>query len=175
MLSDFSLVPLFVTPWTIVPRAPMSMGFSRLRQWSRVAISSSRVSSRPRDGTCVSYVSCITWWVLYHQCHLGSPSWRGGNRYRESNDSTQFPGLCLSIARENHIHSFQRPGHPMILQLPHYISSVQSNTSYKAPGHYWPQGNSSWLVIVSEGASLTTFGCVNSRLASYHAGTVVPE
>ena len=63
----------------------------------------------------------------------------------------------------------------MILYLPHYISSVQSNTSYKAPGHYWPQGNSSWLVIVSEGASLTTFGCVNSRLASYHAGTVVPE
>ena len=63
----------------------------------------------------------------------------------------------------------------MILQLTHYKGSAQSNTFYKAPGHCWPQGNYSWLVIVSEGASLTTFGCVNSRLESYHAGTVVPE
>ena len=34
---------------------------------------SSRRSSRPRDQTEVSYVSCIGCWVLYHQCHLGSP------------------------------------------------------------------------------------------------------
>ena len=31
-----------------------------------VAISSSRVSSQPRDRTPVSYVSCIGRWVLYH-------------------------------------------------------------------------------------------------------------
>ena len=27
----------------------------------------------PQDWTCVSYVSCIGRWVLYHYCHLGSP------------------------------------------------------------------------------------------------------
>lgn len=46
---------------------------------------------------------------------------------------------------------------------------IQSDTPYKV------QGNLDQLAIVIEGASLTAFGCVNSRLASYHAGTVVPE
>ena len=34
---------------------------------------SSRVSPWPKDGTRVSYVSCIDRWVFYHWCHLGSP------------------------------------------------------------------------------------------------------
>ena len=33
-----------------------------------------RVSSWPRDQTCISSVSCIGRWVLYHQHHLGSPA-----------------------------------------------------------------------------------------------------
>ena len=39
------------------------------------AMPSSRGSSQPRDQTCISYVSCISRWVLYHWCHLGSPRW----------------------------------------------------------------------------------------------------
>ena len=31
----FSHVQLFVTPWTVVRRAPLSMGFSRQEYWSR--------------------------------------------------------------------------------------------------------------------------------------------
>ena len=42
----------------------------RILEW--VAISFSRRSSRPRDQTCNSYVSCIGRWVLYHRHHLGS-------------------------------------------------------------------------------------------------------
>ena len=38
-----------------------------------VAISSFRGSSWPRDGTCVSYVSCIGRQILYHWHHLESP------------------------------------------------------------------------------------------------------
>ena len=34
-----------------------------------VAMPSSRASSQPRDQTCISYVSCIGRWVLYHQHH----------------------------------------------------------------------------------------------------------
>ena len=37
--------------------APLSMGFSRQEYWS--GLQGSRVSSQPRDGTHVSYVSCI--------------------------------------------------------------------------------------------------------------------
>ena len=37
---------------------------ARLLDW--VAISDSRGSSRPRDPTCVSCISCIGRWVLYH-------------------------------------------------------------------------------------------------------------
>ena len=35
------------------------------------AISFSRGSSRCRDRTCVSLVSCIGRWILYHERHLG--------------------------------------------------------------------------------------------------------
>ena len=44
---------------------------TRILEW--VAMPSSRGSSQPRDLTCVSYVSCISRRVLYHQHHLGSP------------------------------------------------------------------------------------------------------
>ena len=49
MLSHFSCVRLFATPWTIALHGnPLSMGFSRQElEW--VAISFSRGSSRPRD------------------------------------------------------------------------------------------------------------------------------
>ena len=45
---------------------------ARILEW--VAVSLSGGSSRPRDQTHVSYVSCIDRRVLYHQCHLGSLS-----------------------------------------------------------------------------------------------------
>ena len=34
MLSCFSCVPLFATPWTVAPQAPLSMWFSRQEYWS---------------------------------------------------------------------------------------------------------------------------------------------
>ena len=36
VLSHFSHVQLFVTPWTIAHQAPLSMGFSRQEYWSRL-------------------------------------------------------------------------------------------------------------------------------------------
>ena len=55
----FSHVRLFVTLWTVAHQAPLSMGSSQARTLEWVAISSSRGSSQPRDGTCISCVSCI--------------------------------------------------------------------------------------------------------------------
>ena len=36
MLSLFSCVQLFATPWTVAPQAPLSMGFPRQACWSGV-------------------------------------------------------------------------------------------------------------------------------------------
>ena len=36
MLSSFSLVQLFATPWTVDHQAPLSMEFSRQEYWSQV-------------------------------------------------------------------------------------------------------------------------------------------
>ena len=45
---------------------------ARILEW--VPMPSSRGSSQPMDQALVCYVSCIGRWVLYHQCHLGSPN-----------------------------------------------------------------------------------------------------
>ena len=37
VLSHFSCVQLFVTPWTVDLQAPLSMGFSRQEYWSGVS------------------------------------------------------------------------------------------------------------------------------------------
>ena len=58
LLSHFSHVRLFVTPWTVARQAPLSMGFSRQEYWSGLPCPPSRGSSPPRDQTHVSYISC---------------------------------------------------------------------------------------------------------------------
>ena len=45
-------------------------GISQARILEWVAISSSRGSSRSRDQTSISYISCIGKWILYHWANL---------------------------------------------------------------------------------------------------------
>ena len=44
---------------------------ARILEWATRP--SSKWSSWPRNRTAVSGISCIGRWVLYHQCHPGSP------------------------------------------------------------------------------------------------------
>ena len=64
ILSHFSCVQLFVTPWTVAHQAPLSLGSSRKDYWSGLPCPPPGESSRPRDRTCVSYLSRIGGWVL---------------------------------------------------------------------------------------------------------------
>ena len=57
-IQSLSHVQLFASPWTINPKSPLFMGFSWQEYFKWVAISYSTVSSQPRDGTCISWVSC---------------------------------------------------------------------------------------------------------------------
>ena len=70
VLSYFSHVRLrhYVTPWTVAGQAPLIMGFSRQKYWSRLPC------YPPERSNPVSCVSCIGRRVLYHQHHLGSPN-----------------------------------------------------------------------------------------------------
>ena len=54
---------------------PASSVHGILQAWILVwvAISSCKVSSQPRDGNFVSYISCIGRWVLYHKPQPGKP------------------------------------------------------------------------------------------------------
>ena len=55
----FSRVRVFSTPWTAACQAPLSMGFSRQEYWSGLPFPPPEESSRPKDLTCISCVSCI--------------------------------------------------------------------------------------------------------------------
>ena len=48
-VTKFNLVRLFVTPWTVVHHAPLSMEILQTKILEWVAVSSSRGSSQPRD------------------------------------------------------------------------------------------------------------------------------
>ena len=74
MLSRFSCVGLCLTPWTAAHQAPMSTGFSRQECWSGLPCLPPGGLPNPGDSIHVSCISCIGRQVLYHQCHVGSPS-----------------------------------------------------------------------------------------------------
>ena len=66
MLSCFSRVGVFVTPWTVAHQAPLSMEYLQARILEWVATPFSRGSSPPKDQTHILYVSCIGRQVLYY-------------------------------------------------------------------------------------------------------------
>ena len=72
LLNHFSGVWLFATLWTVARQAPLSTGFSKQGYWSGLP--------GPPPGNLpdpviepISLTSPIGRWVLYQQCHLGSP------------------------------------------------------------------------------------------------------
>ena len=68
MLSRFSHVQLFATPWTVAHLASLSMRILQARIVKWVAMPSSRGSSQPRDWSQVSHIA-----IRYQLSHQGSP------------------------------------------------------------------------------------------------------
>ena len=68
VLSRFSCVRLFATPWTVACQAPLFMGFPWQEYWNGLPFLQ-RISPEdlPNSGIeSMSHVSCICRWVLYH-------------------------------------------------------------------------------------------------------------
>ena len=69
MLSRFSCVWLFVTPWTIACQAPLSMGFSRQRSWNGLPFPSPGDLPGPGKN---QYLLCLLHWQAGSLPH---PTW----------------------------------------------------------------------------------------------------
>ena len=74
VLSHFSHVQLFATPWTVACLQGSSVHAilqARTLEW--VAVPFSRGSSQPKDQICISYIPCIWKVVSLPLHHLGNP------------------------------------------------------------------------------------------------------
>ena len=85
VLSHFSHLRLFTTPWTLAYQAPLSMGFSRQEYWNVLPCPPPGESSQPRDRTHISCISCIVKWVGFPSSSVG----------KESTCNVGDPGLIL--------------------------------------------------------------------------------
>ena len=59
-LSHFCCVPIFMTPWSVAHRAPLSMGFSRQGYWSGLPCPSSK-GIFPTQGSNL-HLLCLLYW-----------------------------------------------------------------------------------------------------------------
>ena len=60
------VMSVFLWPHGLQPARLLAMEFFQARILEQVAVSCSRRSFWPRDGTCISYISCIGMWLLCH-------------------------------------------------------------------------------------------------------------
>ena len=80
MLSRFSHVQLFVTPWAVARQAPLSMGFSRQEYWSGLPFPAP--GDLPDPG--IELVSPAPQVILYHRV-IGEAPMRK-QRFRDKED-----------------------------------------------------------------------------------------
>ena len=102
LLSVLSHDWLFVTPWTVVWQAPLSIGILQARILEWVAISFSRGSSWPRDWSCSPGTSCIGRWILYY--------WATWEVTREAPIYTVYS----YIKKESHTHTHTADTHQQV-------------------------------------------------------------
>ena len=77
LCSILSCVWLFVTPWTAVCQAPLSVEFSRQEFWGGFPFPTPEGLPDP-EMERESCISCICRQILYHLHHLGNPSQSSG-------------------------------------------------------------------------------------------------
>ena len=78
MLSHFSRVRLFVTPWTVAHQAPLSMGFFRQEYWSGLPFPPPGGLPDPGIELWSLNISCIGRWVLYQEKRQYALTWNRG-------------------------------------------------------------------------------------------------
>ena len=82
MLSRFSRVQLFVTPWTVAHQTPLSMGFSRQEPWSGSSCPPPGDLPDPAIEPASLMSPALAGRFLNHYCHLGNT--HNGLKVKES-------------------------------------------------------------------------------------------
>ena len=96
LLFSRSVVSDSLQPHGLWPARLLCPSNSPARALEWAAIPCSGGSSRPRAGTCASYVSGIGRWVLYCWCHLGSPSLMAQNVKCLCNNFRYIGSRCIT-------------------------------------------------------------------------------
>ena len=90
LLSRFSHVRLYATPWTAAHQAPPSLGFSRTLEWVAISFSNS-------SGLVWAYFHVSSCMYLRHL----QSSWRGRGREEEENDKRNTCVLLTALLSAN--------------------------------------------------------------------------
>ena len=87
VLSCFSRVRLFTTPWTLAHQAPLSMGFSRQEYWSGL----------PCLQRCFIFVSVESLWIVARSLSHRQPwpSWMSSLQKLNCVDSSRSSPGCM--------------------------------------------------------------------------------
>ena len=158
MLSCYSHVWLFATPWTVAPQALWHWILqARILEWG--AIPSSRGSSQPRDQTHMSYVSP----TLAGRFFTTSITWQTGTSIQFSSVAQLCPTLCNPM-------NCSMPGIPVHHQLPEFTqthvhrvsdaiqpSHPLSSPSPPAPSPSQHQSLFQWVNFLHEVAKVLEF------------------
>ena len=125
VLSRFSHVWLFATPWAVARQAPLSMGFSTQEYWSGLSCSPhvciyiyiyvyviySHISGRLTEGCLRSTTyMCICSWILFWNIQVGQRS-LAGTVHRVAKSQTwlrdlahmHIPMASLRVTKNNHL------------------------------------------------------------------------
>ena len=81
LLSRFSHVWFFATLWTVAQAGSSVHGILQARTLELVAMPSTRWSSWPKDGTCVSYVASLSSPELVVRVFSTSATWEAQINY----------------------------------------------------------------------------------------------
>ena len=165
MLSHFSRVRLFATPWTVAYQAPLSMGFSRQQYWSRVPFLLQGIF--PTQGSNPYHLCPLpcqmdtraTWVCKWGPAQAACPSpittWgspapagRSGQlstcQIRLWSAESKIRGVALLPAAHHHTEAEQRTrdvqgrtsNHKSLL-FSHRSKSVRKMDAFKNPGSHW--------------------------------------
>ena len=86
VLSRFTRVQLFATPWTVARQAPLSMGFSRQEYWSGLPCPPPGDLPNPAIEPVCLTSTCVGRRVLYH-----NPKMHSLNLYFSFGDNISRP------------------------------------------------------------------------------------
>ena len=94
------MCPILCDPTNCSPPGSSVHGIFQARKLEWVAISSSRWSSRPRDQTHISCISCNGRWILYQLRHLGNPGTvMNASKENKKGNRMDHVWLCVLITQ----------------------------------------------------------------------------